>query len=253
MNDPEPSTIRFGIFEANFRSGELRRNGVRIRLQDQPFQILNLLLQKPGEVVTREELQASLWPADTFVDFDHSLNTAIKRLRDALGDSADSPRFVETLARRGYRFIAPVHGVPESSPPEPVSKATTFHLKHPVLWAIATFLLFIGGFAGWFLGARRDHLWKDELLGIIKVIFLLLGILELFDSTKLRKIQQGNRNGLTVHFPQKVLQLSHSVCLLARHHLALEPFQETGSDLVSGFSHRDRPEGVPEVPLDPVS
>jgi DNA-binding winged helix-turn-helix (wHTH) protein len=83
-------------------------NGSRVRLQDQPFQILISLLERPGEVITREELRSRLWPADTFVDFDHSLNAAVRRLRDALGDSADTPRFVETVARRGYRFIAPI-------------------------------------------------------------------------------------------------------------------------------------------------
>src|SRR5260370_3197220 len=102
------ATIRFSVFELDLKAGELRRNGSRIRLQEQPFQILVSLLEHPGEVVTREELQSKLWPADTFVDFDHSLKAAIRRLRDALGDSADRPRFVETVARRGYRFIAPV-------------------------------------------------------------------------------------------------------------------------------------------------
>ena len=89
-------------------AGELRKNGVRIRLQEQPFQVLAFLLERPGEVVTREELRQKLWPADTFVDFDHSLNTAVNKLRETLGDSASSPRYVETLARRGYRFLAPV-------------------------------------------------------------------------------------------------------------------------------------------------
>ena len=98
----------FGIFEANLSAGELRKSGAKIRLQEQPFQILAALLEKPGEVVTREELRARIWSADTFVDFDHSLNTAINKLRDALDDSAANPRFIETLARRGYRFIAPV-------------------------------------------------------------------------------------------------------------------------------------------------
>ena len=102
------SNVRFGVFEANLASAELRKNGQKIKLQEQPFQVLTILLENPGEVVTREQFRDTLWPADTFVDFDHGLNAAIKRLRDALGDSADSPRFVETLARRGYRFIAPV-------------------------------------------------------------------------------------------------------------------------------------------------
>ncbi len=108
---PESSAknrVRFGVFTADLAAGELRKNGVRIRLQEQPFQVLAYLLERPGEVVTREELRQKLWPADTFVDFDHSLNTAVNKLREALGDSATSPRYVETLARRGYRFLVPV-------------------------------------------------------------------------------------------------------------------------------------------------
>jgi DNA-binding winged helix-turn-helix (wHTH) protein len=96
------------LFELDLSAGELRKSGVKLRLQGQPFQVLALLLERAGEVVTREELQQKLWPSDTFVDFDHSLNTAINKVREALGDSAASPRYVETLARRGYRFIAPV-------------------------------------------------------------------------------------------------------------------------------------------------
>jgi TolB-like protein/DNA-binding winged helix-turn-helix (wHTH) protein/Tfp pilus assembly protein PilF len=104
------SILRFGVFEVDLRSGELRKQGVRIKLQEQPFQVLTVLLQRPGDVVTREELRSQNWPADTFVDFDNSLNTAINKLREALGDSADNPRFIETLPRRGYRFIASVDG-----------------------------------------------------------------------------------------------------------------------------------------------
>lgn len=100
--------MRFGLFELDLSAGELRKSGVKLRLQGQPFQVLALLLERASEVVTREELQLKLWPSDTFVDFDHSLNTAINKVREALGDSASSPRYVETLARRGYRFIAPV-------------------------------------------------------------------------------------------------------------------------------------------------
>ena len=105
------SILRFGVFEVDVRVGELRKQGVRIKLQEQPFHVLTVLLQRPGEVVTREELRSENWSADTFVDFDNSLNTAINKLREALGDSADNPRFIETLPRRGYRFIAPVTGV----------------------------------------------------------------------------------------------------------------------------------------------
>jgi TolB-like protein/DNA-binding winged helix-turn-helix (wHTH) protein/Tfp pilus assembly protein PilF len=98
----------FGSFEVDIVSGELRRHGLKIRLQDQPFRLLVLLLERAGDVVTREEVREKLWPAETYVDFDHSLNTAVRKLREALGDSAEAPRYVETLARRGYRFIAPV-------------------------------------------------------------------------------------------------------------------------------------------------
>src|SRR5437763_8221546 len=99
---------RFGVFELDLRAGELRRHGHKVKLQEQPFQVLSQLLEKPGEVITREDLRNRLWPADTFVDFDHSLNAAIRRLRGALGDSADNPTFVGTVARRGYRCLAPV-------------------------------------------------------------------------------------------------------------------------------------------------
>jgi len=104
------SIIRFGTFELELQTGELRHAGQKVKLQEQPFQVLAALLENPGKIVTREELRSKLWPEDTFVDFDHSLNAAIKRLRDALGESADAPVFIETLARRGYRFIAPVNG-----------------------------------------------------------------------------------------------------------------------------------------------
>src|SRR6266571_5070832 len=105
---PSHGTVRFGIFELDANAGELRREGVKVRLQDQPLQILQILLQRPGEVVTREELQQKIWPSDTFVDFDHGINNAIKRLREALGDTAETPCYVETLPRRGYRFIGKI-------------------------------------------------------------------------------------------------------------------------------------------------
>jgi Tol biopolymer transport system component/DNA-binding winged helix-turn-helix (wHTH) protein len=103
-------TVQFGLFELDLEARELRKSGVRIKLQEQPFQILALLLDRPGAIVTREELQKKLWPGDTFVDFDLSLNSAVKKLRQALSDDSENPRFVETLYRRGYRFIAPVNG-----------------------------------------------------------------------------------------------------------------------------------------------
>src|SRR4249919_3791224 len=100
--------IRFETFEVDLRSGELRKKGVKVRLPAQSFQILAMLLKGPGEIVSREDIQNQLWPNDTVVEFEHSINAAIRRLRMALSDSADSPQFIETLARRGYRFIAPL-------------------------------------------------------------------------------------------------------------------------------------------------
>src|ERR1700682_300952 len=109
--EPQPSAIvRFGIFEVDVRFREVRKQGVRIKLQEQPIHVLKVLLERPGEIVTREELRSQIWSADTFVDFDNSLNTSINKLREALGDSAENPRLIETVPRRGYRFIAPVNG-----------------------------------------------------------------------------------------------------------------------------------------------
>jgi len=131
--------VRFSTFEVDLQTGELRQRGQKIRLQEQPFQVLVALLERPGEVVTRDELRSKLWPADTFVDFDHSLNAAIKRLRDALGESAEKPIFIETLARRGYRFIAPVDG---SSFPIVAARVRgkTLFSRH---WIAATLLFLI--------------------------------------------------------------------------------------------------------------
>lgn len=105
---PAAKPIRFGAFEVDLRAGELHKNGLKLKLQGQPIQVLIALLERPGEIVTREELRERLWRSDTFVDFEHNLNSAVKRLREAVGDSADNPRFIETLPRHGYRFIAPV-------------------------------------------------------------------------------------------------------------------------------------------------
>src|SRR5215475_51757 len=166
--------VRFGQFEFNRQTGELRRNGARVRLQEQPGQILSALLEAPGDLVSREELRKRLWDTDTFVDFDHSLNTAIKRLRDTLGDSADNPIFVETLSRRGYRFMAPVvepanghgigngngnkngNGVPHSAPVSLSAMATTGKWSIRFLWwGIAGLVLTAGAVsAGWHAGHR---------------------------------------------------------------------------------------------------
>ena len=126
-----PRTVRFGTFEADLATRELRKSGVRIKLQGQPFEILVMLLERSGELVTREELQQRLWPTDTFVDFDHGVNAAINRLREALGDSAENPRFVETIPRRGYRFVAPVESQTAAPGPSIVPTPDPNPESHP--------------------------------------------------------------------------------------------------------------------------
>src|SRR5215467_4865537 len=150
---------RFGAFEIDLRAGELRRNGMKVKLQEQPFQVLALLLERPGEVVTREEVRSRLWPADTFVDFDHSLNAAIRRLRDALGDSAENPTFVETVARRGYRFLAPVSTVPGDGNSAAALGAVAVRIpSHRALWitaaVAAVILISVGMSVGFHLSKR---------------------------------------------------------------------------------------------------
>jgi DNA-binding winged helix-turn-helix (wHTH) protein len=128
MDERQARRYRFGAFEADTATGELRRQGIRLKLNAQPFQVLCLLLERQGELLTREEISRELWPDGTFVDYEHGVNSALNRIRDALGDTASNPRFIETLARRGYRFIAPVERIvpkedapsasPESQEPE---------------------------------------------------------------------------------------------------------------------------------------
>jgi DNA-binding winged helix-turn-helix (wHTH) protein len=138
--------IRFGLFELDSAAGELRKQGLKIRLADQPLEILLLLLEHPGDVVSREAVRQRLWPGETFVDFDAGLNTAIKKLRDALGDPAENPRFVETLPRRGYRFIAPIEtrtvSPPDSLPDNSPAGDVAAHAKQAGLpswiWAATT-------------------------------------------------------------------------------------------------------------------
>jgi DNA-binding winged helix-turn-helix (wHTH) protein len=123
---PSPDVVRFSTYEVDLRSGELYRAGHKIRLQVQPFHILAMLLERPGEVVAREDLRKRLWPADTFVDFDHSLNTAIKKLRQALSDDKKRPRFIETLPKRGYRFIGTVEQASRVAAPRKLAPASSW-------------------------------------------------------------------------------------------------------------------------------
>jgi TolB-like protein/DNA-binding winged helix-turn-helix (wHTH) protein len=169
-----PLLVRFGVFEADLRAGELRRNGVKVRLQDLPFRALALLLTRPGEVITREEFRQSLWPSDVFVDFEQGISSAVMRLRDALGDSAGNPIFVETVERRGYRWIGPVlsqtlEPVVQDRPPEPEPEPENrgFTARYEIglttharkrgsqvrLW-LAAAILAVLGLAGFFLWRR---------------------------------------------------------------------------------------------------
>lgn len=131
MTDPRPGArYRFGVFEADAATGELRRQGLRVKLSAQPFQVLIMLLERPGELLAREEISRRLWSDGTFVDSDHGVNSAVNRIRDALGDTAANPRFIETLARRGYRFVAPVETLlPDESHAPPASES----LEPPII------------------------------------------------------------------------------------------------------------------------
>jgi DNA-binding winged helix-turn-helix (wHTH) protein len=180
---------RFGTFEVDAATGELRRRGIRVRLNAQPFQLLVMMIERPGELVTREEIAGVLWPDGTFVDFDHGVNSAMNRIRDALGDSAANPRFIETLARRGYRFIAPVeHAGPataaapkaaapdlESGPVEPASDpepdflgvlTTPRDLPTASRTLVETlFILFQLMYLGFYVGALANLGEIQDLLG----------------------------------------------------------------------------------------
>ena len=165
--------ICFGAFEFDLHSGELRKHGLRIKLQGQPIDVLTMLLQHPGDVVTREELQKRLWPADTYVDFEHSLNAAIKRLRAALGDSAQTPRFVETLAGRGYRFIAPLSQPTEDVPQVAAPEQKPAGRRRFVLVAAAMAVFVLLAIIGMNLTAVRDTLRNRIFSGPIRSLAVL--------------------------------------------------------------------------------
>ena len=145
MPDDHPGRVfRFGVFEANETAGELRKHGVRIKLHSQPFKVLLLLLERPMGIVTREEMRQRLWGTETFVDFDHGLNTAVNKIREALGDSASVPRYVETVSGKGYRFLAPVTS--HETTAAPVSSSDTGNRTNPVLEPLGTTELSAGTF-----------------------------------------------------------------------------------------------------------
>lgn len=176
--EAKPNVVRFGVYEFARDRQELRKAGIRIRLEGQPLAILQMLLERAGELVTREELQKKLWPKDTFVDFEHSLNAAVKRLRAALNDSADQPRYVETLARRGYRFIAPLNSadaetgvVPSLVAPTPAARQTPSIFRGRSIWllTIAVLALAVGGW-GW---GRWRHRLSAPAVPVIRSLAVL--------------------------------------------------------------------------------
>jgi cholera toxin transcriptional activator len=215
VQDPTDSrpaqSYRFGIFDADTATGELRRQGMRVKLNAQPFQVLCMLLERPGELLTREEISRELWPDGTFVDFDHGVNSAINRIREALGDTAGNPRFVETLARRGYRFVAPVERIdsrenPPSSATNPADSksngrgsAPEYHAAKPLSRILATpqelpsvshpaaqilFALFQFMYLGFYIGALANLAEIEDLLSplpnatvVFNIVIVTAGIL----------------------------------------------------------------------------
>jgi TolB-like protein/DNA-binding winged helix-turn-helix (wHTH) protein len=160
--------VHFGLFEVDLQEQELRKSGIRIKLQQQPFQLLSVLLEHPGQTVTRGDLRQRLWPTDTFVDFDHSLNSSVKKLRQALGDDSDNPRFIETLHRRGYRFIAPVDG--PSTPIEPQGRGTLVAQtplatpsKRSYRRIIGVSLVILASLAALLVAFNLGH-WRDRMV-----------------------------------------------------------------------------------------
>src|SRR5260370_73703 len=166
---PESKIVRFGVFEVDLTSAELRKQGLRLRLQEQPFQVLTALLEHPGEVVTREDLIRRLWPDGTVVDFDRGLNAAVTRLRQALSDSAEVPRYVETVARRGYRFIGTVHRAGEEERPA----SSLAPGRRARIWLAATLISVIALSATAWWWSSSTHTSRSETA--LKVVPLTTG------------------------------------------------------------------------------
>jgi TolB-like protein/DNA-binding winged helix-turn-helix (wHTH) protein/Flp pilus assembly protein TadD len=214
MNDSDarPRPLRFGVFEVDLRTAELRKQGLKVKLHGQPFQILALLLERPGELVTREEIRGKLWAGDTFIDFEHSVNSSVKRLREALGDAAEHPRYIETLPRHGYRFIAPVEPAPPvSSPGVSVAALSPSPTKTAVPREAEA-------------GTGRHHNWKRAVLasaGLVAVVAALLA----FNVAGLR--ERTLRGVRAVREPPLQIQ---SIAVLPLENLSGDPQQDYFAD-----------------------
>jgi len=217
-----PPILRFGVFELNPRSGELRKQGIKIRLQGQPVEILAMLLERPGEPITRDELQKKLWPADTFVDFDQGLNNAMKRLRAALDDDADSPHFIETLPRHGYRFIGAVNGAERTS----VVTAKPTRRLRSLIFPAAFGLLAVIGITVVLLGLNVQG-WRGRLLGRAKPNIQALAVLPLADLSGDPE-QEYFADGLT---EELVTELGKVAALRVISHTSVNRFKGTKKPL----------------------
>ena len=246
MPDPVPALrrLKFGPYEADLHSGDLLEHGIRVRLQSQPFQLLAMLLERPGELVTREEICKKLWSADTFVDYDHSLGTAINKIREVLNDSAAEPRFVETVPRRGYRFIAPVTSVePDPESPVPAVEPVRTTHKSKLLYAffgvcVAVALFSAAMIAGNFHGWRRGLLSKLSTQPPVRSI-AVLPLLNLSNDPDQQFFADGMTDELITSLAQisslRVISHTSAMAYLGTHKPAAEIARELGVDaLVEG-------------------
>ncbi len=173
MTDTRPARrYRFGVFEADSITGELRRQGVRVKLHSQPFQVLFMLLERPGELLTREDISRELWPDGTFVDYEHGVNSAVNRIREAIGDKASNPRFIETLARRGYRFVAPVERIAMDEDPSLIASSALTLEDRPAATTEPE-----SGFLGRILASPEDLPKCSH--PVVQTLFILLQVMYL--------------------------------------------------------------------------
>jgi TolB-like protein/DNA-binding winged helix-turn-helix (wHTH) protein/cytochrome c-type biogenesis protein CcmH/NrfG len=231
MQAPNPpgDIVDFGIFQLDLKSRELHKAGVKIKLQEQPFRVLALLVERAGQVVTRDELRARVWPTDAYVAFDQGLNNAIKKVRDALGDSADSPRFIETLARHGYRFVAPVGAVPQR-PSEPPVRFGLRSLRKPILIGMASASL---------LAALAYWAWHGSIMRAQPPEKVILAVLP-FDNLSRDADQEYFSDGLTEEMIAQLGKLNpERLTVIARGSVAKYKDSRLAADQIGKELHAD--------------